>query len=386
MTAGVAGFRHLDAASRVVALDTIRGFAVVAMIVAHAIPFTRAVTPGVVMAGEALLNDVASPVFALVIGATIAFNTRGDQFADRTSRSRFRVQTALKAAALIVLGLALDLAYSGVAVVLDFVGATLLVALPLLFLSTRALLVATATLCIAGPPIIGWASDFTTAVPALAYPPSPATVAIDWLMLDPSYRVLSLLPLLLIGIVIGRWALGRADRDAMLAVGGLVLFAASVPWRELAVASDTYTSGSYPDLLRDVGLSLVAYGSLSLLVDATRGRWRRMFGTLLYPLTAQGEMALSIYVLHVGALMLIWASPLAAPDGAWIGTARGWLLTVALLVGCAMFAITWSRAFGTGPIERLIGVVSLRHQLAFLWSGRPRATDAADGALRSTHG
>lgn len=372
-------------APRVVALDTIRGFAIVAMIVAHAIPFTIAVTPGVVLAGEALLNDVASPLFALVIGATIALNTRADRFAARASRRRFRVETAIKALVLIGLGLALDLAYSGVAVVLDYLGAMLLVALPLLFLSTRTLLVATAALCLAGPPIVEWARGLAAGTPTLVYPPTPVTIALDWLVLGTSYRVLSLLPMLLLGIVLGRWALGHTRRTTIAAGAGVVVFAASIPWRELAVAAGTYTSGSSPDLLRDLGLSLIAYGGLSLLVDATRGRWRQGARGVLLPITAQGQMALSIYVLHVVALMVIWASPIAVAGAGWVGTSRGWLLTAALLVGCALFALVWSRTLGTGPIERLVGIVTLRHPLDSLWAGRRRERDA-DRAIRSFNG
>lgn len=372
---------------RIVSLDTIRGFAIVAMIVAHAIPFTVAVTPGFVLAGEALLNDVASPLFALVIGATIALNTRGDRFASRgASRSRFRVETAIKAVVLIGIGLLLGLAYSGVAVVLDFLGATLLVALPLLFLSSRSLLVIAGLLCLTGPPIIAWVQALATTTPTLVYPPTPITIALDWLTLDPSYRVLSLLPLLLLGIVLGRWTLGRTRATAIVAVIGVTAFGASIPWREVAVAAGTYTSGSYPDLLRDLGLSLIAYGGLGLLVDATRGPWQQSARAVLLPITAQGQMALSIYVLHVVALMGIWASPLAAAGSGWIGTLRGWLLTAALLAGCALFAIVWSRTLGTGPLERVLGVVTLRHPVDSLWHTATREPKASEPALRSIHG
>lgn len=375
------------AVPRVVALDTVRGFAIVAMIVAHAIPFTFAVTPAFVLAGEALLNDVASPLFALVIGATIALNTRGAHYADRSrDRSRYRVETAIKAAVLIALGLALDLGYSGVAVVLDFLGATLLIALPFLFMSTRWLLAATAVLCVAGPPAIEWARDIAVATPTLVYPPTPLTIALDWLVLGTSYRVLSLLPLLLLGIVLGRWALGRTGRTAIVAVSGVIVFAASIPWREFAVTAGTYTSGSYPDLLRDLGLSLIAYGALSLVVDATGGRWRSAARTVLLPLTTQGEMALSIYVLQVVALIVIWASPVAATGSEWVGTSRGWLLTAVLLAGCAAFAMIWSRTLGTGPLERLVGILTLRHPVESLWSRREREREAPDRALRSSHG
>jgi uncharacterized membrane protein YeiB len=362
--------------TRVAGLDAVRGFAIVAMIVAHAIPFTVAVTPKPVLAGEALLNDVASPLFAFVIGATIMLNTGGLL---RAARPRFRIQTAIKASVLIVLGLALDVVEARVAVVLDYLGATLLVAIPLLFCSTRTLLAVTGVLCFAGPLLTEAGRQAALTVPQLVYPFTPVTVVLDWLVLGESYRVLGLLPLLLLGIVTARWVSGsdaasqtmreqttreiRPVRVAVVAAVGLALFAVSVPWRELAVADDTYTSGSYPDLLRDLGLSLLAYGAITLLIDGTRGRMQRATRTLLRPVSAQGEMALTVYVLHVLVLAAIWATPIGALDGGWVGTARGWLITAALLVGCALFAMTWSRVFGTGPLERVVGVLSGRHLL-----------------------
>ena len=379
--------------TRVAALDAVRGFAIVAMIVAHAIPFTRAVTPTSVLAVEALLNDVASPLFALVIGVTIALNTAR---LPRSARPRFRVQTAIKAAALIVLGLTLDLVEANVAVVLDYLGAALLVAIPLMFCSTRTLLAVTAALCVVGPLLTDAARQAAFAAPQLVYPVTPVTVVLDWLVLGESYRVLGLLPLLLLGIVVARWvggaselsdatgregATGRVEtrtrpaRVAVVAAAGLALFAGSVPWRELAVASDTYTSGSYPDLLRDLGLSLLAYGVITFLIDGTGGRMHRAMRILLRPLSAQGEMALSVYTLHVLVLAAIWASPIGEADGGWVGTARGWLITASLLVGCAVFAIVWSRLLGTGPLERVVGVVSGRHPL-----GRRRPDTARAGA------
>ena len=174
--------------ARVAALDAVRGFAIVAMIIAHAIPFTRAVTPQSVLAGEALLNDVASPLFAFVIGATLALNIGG---LPRTERTRFRIQTAIKAAALIVLGFSLDLVEAHVAVVLDYLGAAMLVAIPLLFCSTRTLLAITAALCVAGPLITDAARQAAFAVPGLVYPVTPITVVLDWLALGESYRVLA---------------------------------------------------------------------------------------------------------------------------------------------------------------------------------------------------
>ncbi len=367
--------RQVDRA-RLVSLDTVRGFAIVAMIIAHAIPFTHAVTPGIVLASEAILNDVASPLFALVIGATVAINTAGEM--ERPDRRRFRVQTAIKAIALIVLGLLLDLLEAHVAIVLAYLGATLLVALPLLFLSSRVLMVVTAVLCLVAPPLTELARGAAESAPQLVYPVTPITIALDWIALGSSYRVLGLLPLLVLGILLGRWATGRNGRLGIVLAAGALLFAVSVPWREAAVVADAYTSGSFPDLLRDLGLSLIAYSSIALLVDGTRGWFQRATRLVLRPLSAQGEMALSVYTLQVLVLAAVWASPLGATDGGWVGTSRGWLITGGVLVICAVFAIVWSRVFGTGPLERVIGALTGRHPFT-----QPRAAGEPTGVGRA---
>ena len=79
-----------------------------------------------------------------------------------------------------------------------------------------------------------------------------------------------------------------------------------------------------------------------------------------WPFRDMGRVSLSIYVLHLVVLMAVWQTDLApdlAVDGGW----KGWALMAGLLVGCAVFAMTWTRWFGRGPLERLLGVLSLRH-------------------------
>ena len=57
------------APARVLGLDAARGLAVVAMVIAHALPFISSRVPEAVMFLLVQVNDLASPLFALVMGA-----------------------------------------------------------------------------------------------------------------------------------------------------------------------------------------------------------------------------------------------------------------------------------------------------------------------------
>lgn len=353
---------------RLVSIDAVRGFAIVAMIIAHTVVFTRAVSPTWLLTIEGLLNDVASPLFALVMGATIALNTR---LMRREGRSRFRLESAIKGMILVVAGFVLEFGFSGANIVLDYLGVTLLAGIPCFFLSSRALLIVIGALAAVGPFLNDWARSF---VVASALPSGPLSTLADWTLTGESYRLTGLLPLFLTGIVVCRWALGNTRRTAMLAGLGLALLIAGYVLSRPYSANDSMVSGSYPDLVRDFGLALTAYASIAFLVDSPRVGVRRWSRRLFAPLTVQGRMALSIYVLHVLILIGIWASPLAlGASPAWIGAPRGWVLTASVLLSCLAFAAVWSRLLGPGPIERVVGVAALRHPMDYLWARPSRA-------------
>lgn len=359
---------NLPRGLRLVSIDAVRGFAIVAMIIAHTVVFTRAVSPSWLLTIEGLLNDMASPLFALVMGATIALNTRR---MPPEGRSRFRLESAIKGMILVVAGFVLEFGFSGANIVLDYLGVTLLGAIPCFFLSSRALLVVIAALAAAGPLLNDWGR---TVLAVNAVPGGPLSTLADWTLTGDAYRLTGLLPLFLTGIVVCRWALGNASRTALLAGLGLALLIGGYVLSRPYSGNDSLVSGSHPDLVRDFGLALTVYASIAVLIDSPQVEIRRWSRRLLAPFTVQGRMALTIYVLHVLILIGIWASPLAhGASPAWIGTPRGWVLTACVLLSCLVFAAVWSRLLGPGPIERIVGVASLRHPVGYLWA-RPSRT------------
>jgi uncharacterized membrane protein YeiB len=260
----------------------------------------------------------------------------------------------LKAVLLIVPGWLLELRPAGVFVVLEYLGATMLVATPLLLVRRGWVVGTLAAVVIAGPALNAAARESSAATTSSGL----LEELLDWTVLGSAYRVTGLLPLLLLGLLLGRWQLGDRRRIRLVLLAGLVLAPVGHLAVELERRDGEAFSGSWADLTRDIGLSLVAYGAIVLMVDAAGGAggsqlvWR--------PLGDLGSMALTIYVLHVVVLMALWDTDLPF-ELAQSGSARGWLVMAAFVGGCTGFAVAWRRWLGTGPIERIVGVLSLRH-------------------------
>ncbi|WP_029088323.1 heparan-alpha-glucosaminide N-acetyltransferase domain-containing protein [Brevibacterium album] len=350
--------------SRLTSLDTVRGFAVVAMVIAHTSPFVLP-APRLVEYAESMLNDVAAPLFALVIGATIALTGPAPEAAP-PERTRYRLQTAGRAAVLIVLSLLLSLRFSGVVIVLEHLGLALLLALPFLCLRTRALLLWAAPLLVIGPGIVTALRLAALSHPALTAPANPLTWLLDRLVLGNSYQALAFLPLYLGGIVLGRCVLRKPRRALALLIAAVVWFVPVELWRLLDMPG-TGLRGGYVEVLREAPLALGAFAFFVWVTTAASAR------AVLSPLTAQGRMALSVYVLHVLILMGVYTARTAAvgtEQAAWFAPPLGWSIQAGLVLVCWAFAAAWWRGLGTGPMERLTGVAAGRHPVRALWAVR----------------
>lgn len=334
--------------ARLLVPDVLRGLAILAMLVAHAVPFLPG-APAALRLVMGDVNDVASPLFALVMGMSAQLVT---QRTDPSHRGGMLLRQAVRAVVLVGLGLWLAEWGSWVAVILGHLGVLLVVGVPLLLLRSRwlgALMVATA---LVAAPLRDWArSDLLW---TQADPEAPAARLLSWLVLGGQYRVTNLLPFFLLGALLLRHGFRRDRRLlALLAVAPAAYLVLPVLLR---VRPDTdVSSGSLPDTLHDLGLVLLVHGAVVLLAGLRPGPGSRVVGAAFGALRMVGTVALSLYVLHVGVLAL-WA-----PDGVRPLTSDlpGWLVIVPgmLLVGYA-----WARLVGTGPVEWLLGLVSGRHR------------------------
>lgn len=333
------------------------------MIVAHTKMFVHPMNPLLSYAGTTL-NALAAPLFALVIGVTIAVT--GPQAAgpaERPSRRRYRRQTAVRAIVLILLGLALDYLPSGVNIVLDYLGVAMLLLIPLLFLGTRTILAIAAALLLLIPAIV---TALRVLFPtALAQAPLPFYFLLDWTLLGVSYQALNFLTLMLLGLALGRGGMRSRRLLKRLLLITPLFYLPLEAWRLVnRMPEFIFVRGGFAEVFREVALTLAVFSLLILLLDFASGRTRRYAGAVLSPLTTMGRMALSLYVLHLFVIAYVLTE-----FGRSISStpAHGYAIQFAAVLICWAFAALWWRLLGTGPLERLLGVMTLRHPLSSLW-------------------
>ncbi|GAB3603800.1 DUF418 domain-containing protein [Microbacterium aureliae] len=314
-----------------------------AMLIAHAVPFLPDV-PAWLGFTMAQINDLASPLFALVMGISTQL------VIVRTARPGIPYmvfQQLLRGAILIALGIIVSMWSTWVVVILSHLGILLIVGLPLLFLRTRWLAMVTVGLAVVSDPLNAWSrqvlwplldGDATGILRELA----------SWTVLGSMYRLTNLLPFFLLGALLMRHGFTR-DRVlwTMIAVAPIAYAVRPV----LGSAGGYAISGSWPDTLHDVGLVFAVYGAVVLLATSEHPRWRRAVDAAFSPMRAVGAVALSLYVLHVG-ILAFWG-------GVWPSSNDyiGWLVVVP---GMILVGWLWWRHVGTGPLERAMGLATGR--------------------------
>ncbi|MGC0369330.1 acyltransferase family protein [Microbacterium sp. SLBN-111] len=336
-TASSAGSATI-AAGRLPVPDVLRGIAVTAMVLAHAVPLLPTIPYGLrFLLGN--VNDVASPLFALVMGmsAQIVWER-----CEPDGRARVLLRQAIRAAVLIGLGVWMMTWGTWVAIVLGHLGVLLLVGAPLLLLSSRWVSALMLLVWLVSSPLNEWArhtlvwvySDTTGVAPTIA----------SWLVLGGSYRLTNLLPFFLFGALLLRRPPRGRTLWLLLATAAVAHTVEPVAKRVFGVAS--YASGSYPDTFRDIALVLAVFVAVSWL-SASRGRVRAAAEFAFVPLRALGAVALSLYLLHVA--LLVWVAPGAVRP--MENDYLGWMIIVPAVL---LLGIVWHRLIGRAPVEWLI--------------------------------
>ncbi|AZZ56364.1 DUF418 domain-containing protein [Rathayibacter iranicus] len=319
---------------RLIALDVLRGVAVLAMLIAHAMPLVPSARSGLTGSVASNINDLASPLFALVMGMSAAL-----VLARRPAGAgRVILQNLIRGAVLVALGLWLDGWGSWIAVVLQYLGLLLAVGTPLLLLPPRVLAGLAAALALVAGPLN--AAVLAAGGPVRPYPPGPADLVTLWLFTGPNYQVTSLLPFFLLGPLLLQH---RLRRDRWLAVIAVVA-AVTYPVRVLVeqVSGVEFVPGGLPDTLRDIGLVLIAYVAVALLTS-----WHSaVVDRALLPVRAVGTVALSVYVLQVAVVATFAAAELGY-------TADTPLAALVLVFGVWGAGVLWWRFVGLGPVEWL---------------------------------
>lgn len=344
---------------RLIVPDVLRGVAIVAMLVAHAAPLLPQL-PFAVRFAVGNINDLASPLFALVMGmaAQLVWNT-----SRRTGATL--LQQGIRGLVLIALGLWMSTWGSWVAIVLPQLGVLLIVGVPLLLLRSRVLAVVLAVVLVIGAPLNEFARGQIVQV-------MTSSVIVQnlagWTVLGHSYRLSNLLPFFLFGALLLRGGL-RRDRTMWIMLA-IAPFAYVVrPVLEKTLHLPAFGSGTYPDTLHDVGLVFATYAVVVVL--ATLPRRNPVIAGMSAALRVWGLLALSVYLLHVWIVSL-WTTSIGWPT---VNMPIAWMtVAVVPLAG----AWLWWRLVGTGPVEWLMGAVSGRPK-PLLVRRRPRATAPTTG-------
>lgn len=348
MTTTAAARTRRSAPQRLPVPDVLRGIAIIAMLFAHAAPFLPNV-PLLVQFPVAQLNSLASPLFALVMGisAQIVWN--------RTERvGATLLQQGIRAVILVALGFWMVTWGSWVAVILAYLGVLLLIGVPLLLLRTRTLLVVTVALFLVSDPLLRWARG---ALAMASAQPSPVRDLAEILFLGSSYRIVNLLPFFLLGALLLRHGF-RRDR-VLLGLGVTSVVAYGVWLAALRLVTFDVQSGDYLDTLHDIGLVFGVYVLVVLAATARRDGLRRFWDAVFVPIRACGQLALSLYLLHV-AVIAWWNVGSGRPA---VNVYSGWVIVVP---GMILIGWLWWRFIGTGPIEWLLGLVTGRRKT---WRG-----------------
>jgi uncharacterized membrane protein YeiB len=328
----VAG-RESMAPPRIPAVDIARGFAILGMFVAHAMPRANE--------AELLVDGRSSILFATLAGVSMGLLSGAMDPPPPGERSSIRRVVLVRALVIFLLGVLLWTLGSEIAIILDYYAIMFLLMLPLLFAGRVALLTTAAVLLLAAP-ILARLLD-----PGSRVPESVLDVGREYLLTG-YYPALVWLPVLLLGLVAARSGLERRRTQAWLVGGGSVAAVAGYGGAFLLPGGTAEAhSGSTAEILGSGGTALAILGLL--LVATTAGRLGEGARVVLWPLGAAGGLALTVYTAQIVVLaMAAGARDAGGPDY------PGWPLLIGLALASLAGASLWRYFLGRGPLERLL--------------------------------
>ncbi|WP_408641850.1 heparan-alpha-glucosaminide N-acetyltransferase domain-containing protein [Saccharopolyspora oryzae] len=394
---------------RLVGVDVARFLAVLGMFCIHfGVPF---------LTGDAEVwvaqfsSGRSTALFTLLAGVSLALLSGRTTPPTGDALRQARLRITLRAVLLLVLGILLAKATEAtgflLTVIIPFYGLYFLLAVPFIRLRARGLLIAAAVTALVGPQVSfvlrTWIAGDTpmawlvTAVNTVDPGHLIAKAGVFDLLLLGFYPTFSYLPLVLLGMAVGRLDLRSTKVRCWLAVAGLAVSIAG--WRVSEWLLQTFdgeppgpTEGTVPiehphwllattahsgttfELLDSGGIALVILAVCLMLTDRV--------GKLFKPLAAAGSMALTLYALHAATMAWLIVvggyslsgvpEPLAQlstmgpdlpdtpgmpafprdghmPDGvvAFICT----FMPEVFLIFAIAFPLVWKRFFRRGPLE-----------------------------------
>ncbi|PZF58868.1 hypothetical protein DEJ23_03535 [Curtobacterium sp. MCSS17_008] len=325
---------------------------------------------------SAVAHGRPSTLFAVLAGVSIGLTSGRANPPGPPVIGRVRARLAVRAVAVVGIGLALMALDTPVYVILPTYGALFLLVVPVLRLRPATLLVLAGVCALASP------------FAAVAVAPAYAGAGMWEVQLGLVYPVVTFLAYVLVGLAVARLGLGprrgspddapaadgprlwreaRRTQVALLVSGTAVATIAygignllapvpvdavlafpGVPWAPAysspseALAQVLFSprdhSSSVVDVCGTAGVAVAVIALCTLLVD---GRGRTV-ARIAYPLTAVGSMPLTVYAGHLVVIAFL-------PEYPESGTAWAWFA-----VGSVLFAMSWRAFLGRGPLERVV--------------------------------
>ena len=392
-------WRSFGRPPRLMGIDVARSLAVFGMIGAHAGIAGAVIAPDGPDLAE-LVQGRSSILFAVVAGISVALASGAGEPPRGEALRSARLRMAGRALAVLTIGVALELLGSQIAVILPVYGILFLILIPFLGLRRRTLAVKAAILALAGPSAIALVQGLTLTAPGDAgFGAGFGSGAAVQFLLSGSYPLTVWLPLMILGLAVGRLPLERTRVAAALLGAGAAAaavgyglgdaFNGSVrgwlsDWdlsssASAAASASSGLSGSMPgadgsrpyaqllselDLGRLVGAAwgvsphsggtweIIGSGGVALAVIGACLLVARPLRAVLVPFAAVGSMPLTAYAAHVVSFALLF-SPFALVPGL-TGDAEGsggvvlWLTSVVVLLGACTL---WALRRGRGPLE-----------------------------------
>ncbi|MDM7889044.1 heparan-alpha-glucosaminide N-acetyltransferase domain-containing protein [Curtobacterium sp. RHCJP20] len=367
----------LVAPGRLQGVDVARALALLGMMAAHIGGIADEVDWSDPATWSAVAHGRPSTLFAVLAGVSIGLTSGQTDPPGPPAIGRIRARLAIRAVAVVAVGLLLMALGTPVYVILPTYGALFLLVLPALRWRPVGLLVAAAVCALSSP------------VVALAVVPLYAGAGMWEVQLGLVYPVVTFLAYVLVGLAVARvglgprrrypddapaasgpcrWGEARRTQVALFVSGALVAVVAyvlgnvlapvppgavfeafpGVPWApdgsggasalaQLLLSPRDHSS-SVVDVVGTAGVAVAVIALCTLVFDG-RGRTA---ARIAFPLAAVGSMPLTVYAGHLVVIALLPTYPES-------GTA--WALFAS---GSVVFAMLWRAFLGSGPLERLI--------------------------------
>lgn len=391
--------------TRIGYLDAARALAIIGMLLAHISAYIELPAPV-----QLLVSGRSAIMFAVLAGVSTTLIARSGAVTDHERLGFINSSSArnllVRAAILLLIGLTLPLISAGPIIILATYAVLYMLAIPVLRLSTRTIAVLTLVTAIVTPILSFWLRvtwpDTGEEVAIGGVPTVLSFTSVDGilqglrqLLFDGMYPVLTWIPFLLAGIVIGRLVLNSKFTVGLSASVGafMALIGYGTSWflvhatdlmsqhlviyRQLdpsfATASDeelldkfgtlayanfgvtdtndarnllfaAHHSGSITEIIGGIGFTLLVLTGLALL--------ERYAAPVLAPFRTLGKMPLTYYVAHVIGFLVLMLTATTAPS---LGMCLVFFIVIPMV-----FAAVWFHFFRRGPLEAVLHAAARR--------------------------